>query len=262
MQDARTHVRKLAQLLVGDASDGLSLGHDARIRRIEARNVGPVLVQVGTQALGQNGTGNVSAATVEQLNLALAGRAVEAGHDKAAPLAVLLHQLGGAVHAERTVMMERHDRRGIQERQAQVLGHEAGGKVLATAHELLGGVAARAGALGKSRKLLTDGIGELQLVSDIKIALADVLEQLLARHVIFNVRVNQVEQVGHLGVALKAATAGRNHHKTAGRVGIDDGLDLLEVFGVGDRRAAKLGNFYHGVEVTFLKASANLFCVL
>ena len=79
---------------------------------------------------------------------------------------------------------------------------------------------------------------------------------------ILNVCVNQIEQVSHLGVTLKAATAGGNHHKTAGRVGIDNGLDLLEVFGVGDRRAAKLGNLYHGVEVTFLKASANLFCAL
>ena len=158
--------------------------------------------------------------------------------------------------------MERHNRRGVQERQVQVLGHQASGEVLAAAHELLGRVAARAGALGKGRELLADGIGELQLVSDIKIALANVLEQLLTRHVILNVRVNQVEQVGHLGVALKAAAAGGNHHKTAGRVGIDDGLDLLEVFGVGDRRAAKLGNLNHGLEVTFLKASANLFCAL
>ena len=262
VQDACAHVRKLAQLLVGNARNGLSLGHNARIGRIETRDVGPVLVQVGAQALGQDRARDIAAATIEQLDLALARRAVETGHNKAALLAVLLHQLGGAVHAERTVVMERHNRRGVQERQVQVLGHQASSEVLAAAYKLLGGVAARAGALGKGRELLADGIGELQLVSDIKIALANVLEQFLARHVILNVRVNQVEQVGHLGVALKAAAAGGNHHKTAGRVGIDDGLDLLKVFGVGDRRAAKLGNLNHGLEVTFLKASANLFCAL
>ena len=254
VQDTCAHVRKLAQLLVGNARNGLSLGNNTRIGRIEARDVSPVLVQVGAQALGQNRARDIAAATVEQLDLPLTRRAIETGHNKAALLAVLLHQLGGAVHAERTVVMERHDRRGVQERQAQVLGHQASGEVLTAAHELLGGVTARAGALGKGRELLADGIGKLQLVSNIKIALANVLEQLLARHVILNVRVNQVEQVGHLGVALKAATAGRNHHKTASRVGIDDGLDLLEVFGVGDRRAAKLGNLNHGLEVTFLKS--------
>ena len=71
---------------------------------------------------------------------------------------------------------------------------------------------------------------------------------------VLNVRIDQIEQVGHLGVALKTATAGGNHHKTASRIGIDDGLDLLEVFGVGDRRATKLGNLNHGLEVTFLKS--------
>ena len=44
VQDACTHVRKLAQLLVGNARNGLSLGHDARVSRVEARDVGPVLV--------------------------------------------------------------------------------------------------------------------------------------------------------------------------------------------------------------------------
>ena len=176
VQDACAHVRKLAQLLVGNARNGLSLGNNTRIGRIETRNVGPVLVQIGAQALGQDRARDIAAATVEQLDLALTRRAVETRHNKAALLTVLLHQLGGAIHAERTVVMERHNRRGVQERQAQVLGHQASGEVLATAHELLGRVAARAGALGKSRELLADGIGELQLVSDIKIALADVLE--------------------------------------------------------------------------------------
>ena len=73
-------------------------------------------------------------------------------------------------------MMERHNRRGVQERQTQVLGHQASGEVLATAHKLLSRVATGASTLGKGRKLFADGIGKLQLVSDIKIALANVLK--------------------------------------------------------------------------------------
>ena len=116
MQDACAHVRKLAQLLVGNARNGLSLGNNTRIGRIEARNVGPVLVQIGAKALGQNRARDIATASIEQLDLALTRRAVETGHNKAALLTVLLHQLGGAVHAERTVVMERHNRRGVQER--------------------------------------------------------------------------------------------------------------------------------------------------
>ena len=65
VQDTCTHVRKLAQLLVGNAGNGLSLGNNTRISRIEARNVGPVLVQVGTKAFGQDRAGNIAAATIE-----------------------------------------------------------------------------------------------------------------------------------------------------------------------------------------------------
>ena len=116
VQDACAHVRKLAQLLIGNARNGLSLGNDTRIGRIEARDVGPVLVQIGAQALSQDRARNIAATTVEQLDLALTRRAVETGHNKAALLTILLHQLGGAIHAERTVVMERHNRRGVQER--------------------------------------------------------------------------------------------------------------------------------------------------
>ena len=131
-------------------------------------------------------------------------------------------------------MMEGDDLRGVQERQAQVLGHQTSGKVLATTYELLGGVAARAGTLGKCRKLLADGIGKLKLIGNIKVALPDILEQVLARHVVLDVRAHQIKQVGHLGVALKTTTAGGNHHKAARWIGVDDCFDFLEVLGICD----------------------------
>ena len=131
-------------------------------------------------------------------------------------------------------MMEGDDLRGVQERQTQVLGHKASGKVLAAAHELLGGIAARAGALGKCRELLADGIGKLELIGDIKVALANVFEQVLARNVVLDVSTHQIEQVGHLGIALEATAAGGNHHKAARRIGVDDSFDFLEVLGICD----------------------------
>ena len=95
-------------------------------------------------------------------------------------------------------------------------------------------VAARAGALGERGELLAYGIGQTELVGDVEIALADVGEQVVAGHMVVDVRVDQVEQVGHLGVARGAASAGGHNHEAARRVGIDDALDLPEVLGVGD----------------------------
>ena len=98
VQHGRAHVGELAQLLVGDARNGLRALDDARVCGQKARDVRPVLVQVRLQALGQDGAGDISAAAIEQLDLALLSGTVEAGHDKAALAGVLLDQLGGALH--------------------------------------------------------------------------------------------------------------------------------------------------------------------
>ena len=140
--------------------NGLGAWHDARIGGEEARDVRPVLVEISLQALGEDGAGDVAAAAVEQLDAALLGGAVKTGHHKAALAGVLLDELRGAAHGEGPVVMEGDHIRRVDERQAQVLGHQARGEILAAAHELLGGVAARAGALGERGELVADGIAE------------------------------------------------------------------------------------------------------
>ena len=97
-----------------------------------------------------------------------------------------------------------------------------------------------------------NGIVEPQLFGDIEIALADVFEQIVARHVVAHVRGHKIQQVGDLGIGLVTAPASGNHHETTGRIGVDDLLDLAEMLGVGYRRASELGNLNHNEEVTFL----------
>ena len=73
-------------------------------------------------------------------------------------------------------MVEGDHIRSVDERQPQVLGHEARSEVLTAAHELLGGVTTGAGAFGKRRELLADRVVEPKLVGDVEIALADVCQ--------------------------------------------------------------------------------------
>ena len=117
--------------------------------------------------------------------------------------------------------------------------------------ELLGAVAAGAGALGEGGELLADGIGEAELVGDIEVAPPDVGEQVVAGDVVVDVGVDQVEQVGHLGVARGAAAAGGHDDEAARGVGIDDALDLPKVLGVGDGGAAELGDLNHCARYPF-----------
>lgn len=115
-------------------------------------------------------------------------------------------------------MVEGDHIRSVDERQPQVLGHEARSEVLTAAHKLLGGVPAGTGALGKRRELIADRIVEVQLVGDVEIALADVGKQVLAGNVVVHVSVYEIQQVGDLGVGLGTASARTHHHEAACRV--------------------------------------------
>ena len=181
VQHARAHIGELAHLRIGDAADGLRVLHDARVGREEARHVRPVLVQVGVERLREDGARDVAAAPVEEQDAALARGAVEARHHKAPGDAALLDELVRAPHGERAVVMEGDHIGRVEKRQPQVLGHKLGGKVLAAADELLGGESARLGLLGKRGKLVTDGIGETELVGNSEVARADIGQQVVAR---------------------------------------------------------------------------------
>ena len=98
VQDARAHVRKLAHLLVRDAADGLGMLDDARVGGEEAGDIGPVLIQIGIQALGKDRARDIAAAAIEQLDLSLARGAVEARHHETARNAPLLDERVRAGH--------------------------------------------------------------------------------------------------------------------------------------------------------------------
>ena len=55
----------------------------------------------------------------------------------------------------------------------------------------------------------------------------------------------EIEQVGDLVVALEALARGRGDDEAPGGIGLDDGLDFLELFGVRNAGAAEFGDFDH-----------------
>ena len=245
VQDARAHVGELVHLVERDAADGARARHDARVGREEAGHIGPVLVEVGVERTGHDGARNVAAAAAEEPHVALGGGAVEARqHEAALAHHEVVDAVAGTLHVECAVVVEAHVVGRVGKRKAQVLAHELGGEVLASAHDVLGGVALDAGR--ELVELLCHGIGEAELGLDAHEALLDVLEKGRAVNVVGAVRVDEVEQVGDLVVLGVALAGGRDHHEATRVVGLDDALDLLELAGVGDARAAELGDLDHG----------------
>ena len=140
-------------------------------------------------------------------------------------------------------MVEDHDVGGVDEGKPQVLGHEVGGEPLAAGDHVLRGVLLDVAREGL--ELLGNRPLEAELVGDVLEALLDVGEKRRAVHVVLHVGVDQQEQVGDLVVTGEALAGGGDHHKAAVGVGLDDALDLAELLGRGDGRAAELCDLDH-----------------
>ena len=69
MEHGGTHVGQLPQFGIGDVGNLLGIGHDSGIGHEKAGNVGPVFIHIGMQSVGQDGTGDVAAASGEHLDL-------------------------------------------------------------------------------------------------------------------------------------------------------------------------------------------------
>ena len=244
LEDGGAHVGELAHLVEGDAADRARVVDDARVGGEEAGDVRPVLIEAGVDAPGEDGARDVAAAALEELDLAVDGRAVEAGeHEGALAHHHVLEARRGALHVDLAVVVEDHDVGGVHEGHAEILGHEVGGEPLAARDDVLGRVLLD--VLGEELELLVDGPLEPELLGDVEEALLDVGEKRRAVDVILYMRVHEQQKVGDLVVGREALARRGHHDEAAVGVGLDDGLDLAELLRRGDRGAAELCDLDH-----------------
>ena len=246
MQHARAHVRKLAKLGIGNTRNRLRIIDDARVGCKEAGNVSPVLIQVGAQALSHNRARDISAAAVEQLDFAIFRRAIEARKHEALFLADRsLELFGSLIHIDRAIGAERNNVGRIDEREAQVFSHHAAREVFAAAHDILRRVFSTLRELTEDAEFMGNGVAQIQLFGNFAEALADSAQKVIACHVVLQVSVHQIQQVGNFAVELITLAGGAHDDKTARGVGLDDCLDFFELAGRAHARAAELRNLDH-----------------
>ena len=114
LQHRGAQVGELAHLIEGDAVDGARIVHDAGVRREEARDVSPVLVEVRIDAAGKNGARDVPTAAVEELDRSVDRRAIEARqHEVAQALDGLADTSLRALEVDLAVMVKDDDVAGV-----------------------------------------------------------------------------------------------------------------------------------------------------
>ena len=238
MEHLRSDIAELPQLGVGDALDGAGVLHDLGVGHEEAGDVGPVFVDVGVQRRRRQSAGDVAAAAGEGLDAAVGHGPVEAGdhHPAAGGGAAQGLVAGGLIHG--AVQPEAEPADAVQKIVAQIVRHEAGGEVLAPAHQLVL-TDATVHLLPQGGELRLQRCGQVQLVPDGEIAAADHVEHSVTADAILQVGVAQIQQVRQFVVVPTALSGGADHHHTAAGVRVHNGLHLGKLMGVGHRGAAE-----------------------
>ncbi len=201
MQDGGAHVGKLAQFAVGDDVDRARVVDDLRVRGEHAGDIGPVLVNIGVDSAGDNGAGDVGSAAGEGLDLAVGGRAVEAGDDRAEGGGQDFAQAAvGLVGEEIARRVEMNVVRGVDEFIADEGGEDFGVQVFAAA----GHVIPFRGAL----QVLADDLNfgfqievQFQVFDDVGETLLDLAEDGFEVFAVRGGVIAGVEHVGDFGVA-------------------------------------------------------------
>ena len=217
--------------------------NDARVGHEHTRDVGPVFVLGGIDAVSEDGARNVGAATAEGLDFATEVCTIEARqHVELVLVGERLRDVFVGLRDNAVLVVERDQREGVDEVCTQVLGHEACAEEFATAHEEV-----RAHGFGLVLQLVLEAVEifgqlvfETEVLADFVIALTDQVPRGRKVEALGGEVVGAVEEVGKLRLFGIALAGGGNDNDLAVLVGFNDGLDLLELAGIGDRAAAEL----------------------
>ena len=243
VEHACAGVGKFADFAVAHVFDGQRIFHNARVSHKHARDVGPVFVLGGIDAVSEYCARDVGTATAEGLDFATEVATVKARqHVKLVFVRQGLRDVFVGLRRNAILVVEGDQREGIHEVCAQVLGHEACAQEFATAYQEVG-----ADGFGVVLELVFEAVeifGELvsqaEIVADFVVALTDQVPRGRKVETLGSEVVGAVEEVGKLCFLRIALAGGGNDDDLAVLVGFNDGLDLLELAGIGDRAAAEL----------------------
>ena len=241
MQDGGAHMAQLPQLLIGDGGNLGRAVDNPRIGHEETGNVGPVLIHVGVNRIGNQGTGDIAAAAGEGADFTVFLRAVEAGHDGGLPVAEDGGELfRGLFGVKRSIVMEDNPVGSVHETPAQIIRHQQRTEVFPAAGAP---VPPKAGGNALLHLIQTGGDIDLQVktLGDGQIAVPDLDELIPEGFPLRGEGMTEIEQVGDLIIFRKALSGSTGDQIPAGGLQLQDAADLAELLVIGEGASAELG---------------------
>jgi hypothetical protein len=118
-------------------------------------------------------------------------------------------------------------------------------RIFAPGHQFLFGDAPVAELFLDESELLFQSGRDLQVFFDFEVAFLDRIEDLVVVHMVLQMLIGKIKEVGDFVVFRLALSGRRNDDVTAGRIAQKNGFDLLEFLGVGEGGAPELADFKH-----------------
>ena len=244
MQDLRTEIAELAELGIGHAGDRFGVFHDPGVRHQNAGDVGPVLIDLRVQSRSSQSAGDIGASAGEGADVAVRSETVEAGNYDFSPLRKPLQRSIGKLLIDGAVHAEPQPFGGVHKIEAQIIGHQPGGEILAArGQSVLGNIVLQ--AVPDPRKLRFQIGRKAQIVPDLQIAGADHREYGVAGDPVAHMGMAEVEQIGDFVVLRHPLAGGGDDDDGTRRVCLHDGLDLCILRGARHGAAAKFQNLTH-----------------
>lgn len=234
MEHAGAHVGELPEFGVGNVGDFVGVVHDGGICHQEAGDISPVLIHVRVHGIGQDRTGDVAAAPGEHLDPSVGSGAVETWEHEVFIFSHFGLKLGsGGFEVDGFVQVEADHVLGVHEGKAEKFRHHPGAPVFAAGHDFILFHLIQIGVEGV--QLLGHVLFQTQFFLDSQNAFADDPVHVGGIHVILPVGIQQIEQVGELGICRCPAAGGRDNNVTAVGISLNDFPDLAELTGIGNR---------------------------
>ena len=256
MQNAGAHVGELPEFPVGDGIDGDRIFHNAGVGDQETGHIRPVFIDIRMHGAGHDGTGDVGTAAGEGVDGAVGKRTVEARNDGSVQTLQPVGQLLiGFFREEGAVFIEEDHLSGVDKFTVKVAGHDDAVQVFSAG----GGVVAaglREEVFFHLCKFEIQVQIQVKTFDDGEISLLNLLECFSVGIAILDGVIALIEQVGHFGVGLGAASRGGRDDIASGLVGADDVADLFKLLCARKRAAAEFYYLFHNV-VCLLRLAVN-----
>ena len=254
VEHGRAHVRKLAKLSVGDGLDGTWIVDNSGVCHKEARNVGPVLVQIGIKCARNNRARNIRAAARKCLDGSVGHNSVKSGNYRGSVLHKLLtHSLICLFLVERAVILEVDNVLSVDKVELEVLCKNERVEIFTAACRKV-----TAGAVHHSIlyvfKLTRDIEIESESFDDGIVSVGYLCVKLVDILVVTDLFVALVKHICDLGIFLESLAGRRRNYVTAVGVSLDYACYLLEMLGVRKRTSAEFYYFnFHNLNLPLLK---------